>query len=201
MLKIKSTIILSAMAGLLVAQLNAFGAYNNKNVQDKVSTTIKIYQPETINDCAELKCIPPIDDTCAFIEIHHDHPTKVLDLSNEEYELMARVVMSEGSILSLEGKQAIAEVIINRVLSDNYPNTVADVIYQKNQFSLADNGTPNSECYTAIDNALECRSFPTSMMYFRDSKPHSFGYYYCKIGNMYFNTTEDVLNQKGEEQK
>lgn len=108
-------------------------------------------------------------------------------ITDSDRELLARVVMSEGSLLPRHGKIAIVAVIMNRVRSDQFPNTIRDVLYQENQFSLAENGDPTEECYLAIDDYIET-GWPSDMYYFRSDKPHSFGYEYLHIGNTYFNT-------------
>ena len=49
--------------------------------------------------------------------------------TDEQKDLMARVVMSEASLLSFDGKCAVANTIVNRVLSDKFPSTIEEVIY------------------------------------------------------------------------
>lgn len=116
----------------------------------------------------------------------------VIDVTDDDIDLMVRVVMSEGSLLSDEGKQAIAETIINRVLSTDFPNNVFDVIFEPNAFSTSNNGAPTMECYYAVINALEFHAFPETMLYFRAGKYHDFAYPYMQIGNTYFSTTDDL---------
>lgn len=62
-------------------------------------------------------------------------------ISQKEKGLMAMVVYHESRGESHEGQRAVAEVILNRVLSPEFPGTVEDVIYQKwngfYQFSCA----------------------------------------------------------------
>ena len=106
----------------------------------------------------------------------------------DDIKLMARVVMSEASVLPIDGKQAVAATIINRVRSDKFPDNVHDVVYAQNQYSTADNGDPNEDCYTAVYAAIEYDCFPDDMYYFRRDYYHSFGYPYCQIKNTYFST-------------
>lgn len=109
--------------------------------------------------------------------------------TDQERELLARAVMSEGSSLPMHGKIAIMATIMNRVNSNEYPNTIEEVLYNTG-FSLGDNGDPTEECYLAIDNYVES-GWPDDMYWFRDSYPHSYGYEYLHIGNMYFNTEKN----------
>ena len=70
-------------------------------------------------------------------------------------DLISRVIMHESGNQCLEGKIAVGNVILNRVASPLFPNTVYDVLFQKNQFPGATNATPTSECIIAAKLALE----------------------------------------------
>ena len=105
--------------------------------------------------------------------------------TDAEVELLARVIMSEGSILPYHGKIAVMATIMNRVRSDKFPNTIKEVIYQENQYSTADNGTPSQECYDANYDYIESGG-PEDLYYFSSGCPHPFGSVYCQIGNTYF---------------
>lgn len=58
-----------------------------------------------------------------------------ISISDEEYELLKRIVAAESQTQRLEGRKAVVEVIFNRVLSDEFPHTVKGVLSQKGQFS------------------------------------------------------------------
>lgn len=73
----------------------------------------------------------------------------------EELDLISRVIMHESGNQPLEGKIAVGCVIMNRVNNGSFPNTVYDVIYQKNQFPGATNATPNEESVIAAKLVLE----------------------------------------------
>lgn len=132
-------------------------------------------------------------------KVDNPQPEYVIEVSDADIDLMARVVMSESSILSDEGKQAVAETIVNRVKSDLYPNSVAGVIYQPNAYSTAWNGDPTPECYQAVKRALTNPVFGDNMVFICSDGYHPCGYPYMKIGQMYFSTTEDMLTYHGEE--
>ncbi|GAW91635.1 spore cortex-lytic enzyme [Calderihabitans maritimus] len=59
---------------------------------------------------------------------------------SEEVNLLARVVHGEASGEPFEGKVAVAAVILNRVQSPSFPNTLAGVIYQPLAFESVANG-------------------------------------------------------------
>ena len=53
----------------------------------------------------------------------------------EDLVLLASVINSEASGESYDEKLRVGNVVLNRVYSKYYPNTLQDVIYQKKQFS------------------------------------------------------------------
>lgn len=62
------------------------------------------------------------------------------DISQVEFEeddlrLLANLIYCEARGESYEGKLAVASVVVNRILSSKFPNTMTGVIYQKNQFA------------------------------------------------------------------
>lgn len=81
-----------------------------------------------------------------------------------EMELLAQLVMAEAGNQDLTGKRYVVDVVLNRVDSDDFPDTVEEVIFQKNQFSVIENGafdeagwTITEECYEAVKLEYEER--------------------------------------------
>lgn len=109
-----------------------------------------------------------------------------------DLDLMARVVMSESSVEPFDVKQGVAQTIINRLYSKNYPDILEDVI--RGQFSTRDNGIPNDECYEAvIHTIMNPEAYPTDMYWFRADHYHSFANPYMHIPgtNTWFSTETD----------
>lgn len=73
-----------------------------------------------------------------------------------DHRLLSRLVYAEARGESYKGQVAVAAVVLNRVKSASFPNTISGVIYQNGAFSCVSNGsinnTPNS---TAIRAALD----------------------------------------------
>lgn len=61
--------------------------------------------------------------------------------TEEDLKLLACLVHSEAGTQSYEGKLAVANVVLNRMKSSRYPDTIAAVIYQDGQFSVAKSGS------------------------------------------------------------
>lgn len=66
-----------------------------------------------------------------------------MDVSREEIILLARIINGEARGESFRGKVAVGAVIINRVESDSFPNSIREVILQRNQFSCLLDGQAN----------------------------------------------------------
>lgn len=90
-------------------------------------------------------------------------------ITEDERELLARVVYAESNTESLEGQIAVAQVVLNRVRSESFPDTVSEVIYQERQFSTASilgSVVPNETNYEAVDAAFETEVVPYEVLYF-----------------------------------
>ena len=94
--------------------------------------------------------------------------------------LLANLIYCEAGGEPYEGKVAVGAVVINRVLSSVYPDTVVGVIYQNKQFSpvasgrlalaLAE-GRATAACYQAADEAMSGYSNVGNCVYFRTPIP------------------------------
>lgn len=80
-----------------------------------------------------------------------------VELSQEDIQLLAKVIWVESRGEPARGQQAIAEVVLNRLVSDDFPDSVRDVLYQDNQFrsiNFIKDATPTQAQYDAIEDAL-----------------------------------------------
>ena len=95
-------------------------------------------------------------------------------------ELLAQLIYCEAGGEPYAGKLAVGSVVINRVLSSVYPDTVVGVIYQNKQFSPVGSGrlalaraegraTP--ACYQAADEAMSGATNVGNCVYFRTPIP------------------------------
>lgn len=94
--------------------------------------------------------------------------------------LLANLIYCEAGGESYEGQLAVGSVVINRVLSSMYPNSVTGVIYQKSQFSPAGSGRlalalsankATASCYQAADEAMAGVTNVGTCLYFRTPIP------------------------------
>ncbi len=91
-------------------------------------------------------------------------------------KLLANIIYCEAGAEPYAGKLAVGAVVINRVLSSKYPDTVVGVIYQKSQFSPVASGRyelalavdkANADCYKAAEEAMSGVTNVGSCLYFR----------------------------------
>lgn len=79
------------------------------------------------------------------------------EYSDSTLKLLASIIFCEAGNQPYEGQVAVGAVVMNRVRSDAFPDTVREVIYQKGQFTPAGSGWLDrvvaSEGYT--DSALQ----------------------------------------------
>ncbi|MFZ5899046.1 MAG: cell wall hydrolase [Bacillota bacterium] len=98
---------------------------------------------------------------------------------DDSVHLLARVIEGEAGGEPFIGKVAVAAVIMNRVRSALFPNTLAGVIYQRHAFESVSNGliwrkSPSAEAYRAARQAMAGWDPTGGAIYFwNPSKPVS----------------------------
>lgn len=75
-----------------------------------------------------------------------------------DHRLLSKLVYAEARGEPYKGQVAVAAVVLNRVASASFPNTISGVVYQRNAFTCVNNGsinnTPDSSCIRAALDAL-----------------------------------------------
>ncbi len=95
-----------------------------------------------------------------YLPIHNLTPRQAVErtISTEERDILARAIHGEARGEPFIGQVAVGAVIINRVLSPNYPDTFHGVIYQPGQFCVVRDGQinlpPNQQAFDAAREAL-----------------------------------------------
>lgn len=78
--------------------------------------------------------------------------------SSSDLNLLSRLVYGEARGEPYAGQVAVAAVVLNRVKSSSFPNSISGVIYQKGAFNVVDDGqinlSPNSTAKKAAQDAL-----------------------------------------------
>ena len=124
-------------------------SYSNKTTTPYVSNLVT-FEPQTEEESSEVE----VD--------YYPEFTYSKDWSAEESYLLARIAMAEAEGCNTQTKTLIIMCVLNRVWSDEFPDTIEEVIFQENQFSPIDNGRwdrvePNEDCYEAVKAVMEAK--------------------------------------------
>ena len=136
---------------LLVISLYFSMNYNRINITDFINNTIYAAQAK---------------------EAQSSVSTNTEATGTEMVELLARLINGEARGEPYNGQVAVGAVILNRVKSAKFPNTIAGVIYQKGQFSCITDGQfnvaidENSTVYKAAEEAMNGADPTNGALYF-----------------------------------
>ncbi len=93
--------------------------------------------------------------------------------STEETEMLRYIVQQEVRGASLKHKRIIVNVVLNRVNSADFPDNIPDVLFQKGQFTSAENCInkrypPDEDTKKAVHEVLnnECEDLSQGALYF-----------------------------------
>lgn len=115
------------------------------------------------------------------------------ELSDKDYEVLLRIVEAEAGGEDETGKLLVANVVLNRVESEKFPDTVEEVVFQKKgkcyQFSPVGNGRYDSVCisdetYEAVERALQGEDLSEGALYFVAEKyadPEKLEWFHTKL--------------------
>ena len=116
-------------------------------------------------------------------------------VSNNDLYLLAKCVYAEARGESYVGQVAVAAVILNRVESEKFPNTIAGVIYQPYAFTAVSDGQinlePNQTAYNAARDALNGWDPTYGSLYYYNASTATSSWIYSRktvvtIGNHVF---------------
>ena len=122
------------------------------------------------------------------------------EIDDYDRETLTRLIYHESRG---NGGEAVAEVVLNRMLSDQFPDSLQEVVYERNQFSPANilfSATikePDAfdDCERIVEEVLDPhyeRSLPNYYLYFNSIGPNSDDY--CWLGgNVFYGYPSDAV--------
>ena len=126
--------------------------------------------------------------------------------SDKNAYLLMKIAMAEAEDEDTEGKALVMRVVLNRVNSKEFPNSIRKVIYQERQFSPIANGRfdrvePNKDCQKAFDMIAEDGWDESRGALYFESKSDSTWHednlqYLFRHGNHYFYTDKEDLEHE-----
>lgn len=95
----------------------------------------------------------------------------VVPYSEQDYQTLLRIVQAEAGICDDKGKILVADVVLNRVRDEDFPDNITDVVYQKSQFSPVYDGSINTVTITSqtvdcVNRALSGEDYSEGALYF-----------------------------------
>lgn len=111
------------------------------------------------------------------------------NVGGQDVDLLAALIQCEAGGESRTGKVAVGAVVVNRVKSGSFPNSINGVVYQGGQFSPVTNGSlartlangARSDCYEAARAALNGENPIGGCLYFNSGSGKG-----TQIGNQHF---------------
>lgn len=100
-------------------------------------------------------------------------------LEQEDYEALLKIVEAEAGCEDMKGKMLVAGVVMNRVESKKFPNTVKEVVFQKedgvSQFSPVSDGRYQKVCVSdetkeAVERVIYGEDITEGALYFASRK-------------------------------
>ena len=115
--------------------ISSGGSLSSPKTSEMTSVSGEQSQPIVI-PTESLEDPPETTQSLQIEEIAVPEHKPVYSYTEEELDLLARLIYSEGGIESYDTQLKIGSVVMNRVDDPYFPNTIREVIYQKNQFSV-----------------------------------------------------------------
>lgn len=111
-----------------------------------------------------------------------------LELTQEERDLLAKLICREAASEPFEGQQAVAEVVLNRLASGRFQSTVYNIVHAPGQFPSVPylyKAKPDYTQYKAIEQALNGPYvLPEDVYFYATFRVND--NYWGQIGNHYF---------------
>ncbi len=110
--------------------------------------------PETPAEPEPTETPEPVIHPIQEEETGEPEPAMSLDAADEE--ILLKLAMSEAGGESTEGKALVMLSVVNRVRSDEFPDTVSEVVFQDRQYSPVLDGryystVPDDDCLAALE--------------------------------------------------
>ena len=139
----------------------------------------------------------PPKETAFTVEICKAEPEITLEVEtlkedgfDKAIDLMARCIEAEAGNQSSLGKRLVADVILNRVQSEAFPDSIEGVVNQPGQFSVVSNGSidkavPSDETMEAVISELNER-IDKEIIYFKTGGYPEYGEPVTNVEAHYF---------------
>lgn len=124
--------------------------------------------------------------------IKPDEEEELFLYSDEEINLLARITFAEAGNQCDEGKRLVIDTVLNRTDSKHFPDSIRDVIFQKNQFCPTTNGSLNKakvkdDIRELVIEEMKSRT-NEDVIFFNSRGFTKYGKRMFKVGDHYFSS-------------
>ena len=193
LLSVVGLTILSIVALVCITEQIPADTLSIQRVETKEAIVTETQETETASEAQ-----PSEEETDQ--EVYHSKIAS-MDWNAEDAYLLAKIAMAEAEGENIEGKALVILVVLNRVWSDEFPDTIEEVLFQPLQFSTVIEGgryyttEPDNECIEALALVMSGWDESRGATYF-ESKSESTWHsenltFLFKHGNHYFYTDKE----------
>lgn len=159
---------------LSVSGLLTLGKTVNKNLLKEQIVLEKQTKSNTPNICISIDTVVEVKE---FDCVETQETETAKRFTEKEKYMLAKIAMAEAEGCRIKAKELVIRTVLSRIESDMFPNTVEEVIFQKNQFTPISDGRwnkvePNEECWQALENVLSS-SESKDILFFESCKGDS----------------------------
>lgn len=163
-----------SIAVLSVSGLLTLGKTVNKNLLKEQIVLEKQTKSNTPNICISIDTVVEVKE---FDCVETQETETAERFTEKEKYMLAKIAMAEAEGCKIKAKELVIRTVLSRIESDMFPNTVEEVIFQKNQFTPISDGRwnkvePNEECWQALENVLSS-SESKDILFFESCKGDS----------------------------
>lgn len=181
MYKYKKSITMLLLCNVIIA----VSCFNLKGLQMNRVASTPAFQIRFMEECASLDAsrfvgmVAEVSSGQRVVDYHVLEQKDRYSLSQEDYEVLLRIVEAEAGGEDIRGKMLVAGVIMNRVESGKFPDTVKEVVFQRengvSQFSPISDGryekvTVSEETKEAVERVLCGEDITEGALYFAARK-------------------------------
>lgn len=152
-----------------------------EQISDNAERRAEIYAAEIQNRPKKVQAaaLMPLEITLSAEETDGESLIASRDWSAEESDMLMKIAMAEAEGESVEGKALVMLVVLNRVWSSGFPDTIGEVIFQPGQFSPVREGgryyttEPDDECREALELIMKGWDESFGALYFESCENSS----------------------------
>ena len=132
----------AAASAMLLTGFTSLAAENDRNAESNTYIQEELFQWDFAETAGGLMpyIMKAAEEAQRLAEEQAAAEAQAASVAASEQELLAALIYCEAGNQPYEGQVAVGAVVMNRVKSGVYPNTITDVIYQSGQFGPAMTG-------------------------------------------------------------